>query len=150
VTAQSSVPSVEKRPSDLTWTGRPDAVDLFLFSAAVGLAHRIHYDVEFARGEGLDGVPVHGPLQAAYLSQLVSRWARESGGRLSAMKVRHRRPVLAGQTVVCRATQTDVEDAEGFARGRWLLELSVDGEVCTEGTAETVIPRSTGPAEDGT
>lgn len=131
-----SVPATE-----LTWRTGPDAVDLFLFSAAVGLSHRIHYDIDFARSEGLDGLPVHGPLQAAYLSQLVSRWARQQSGRLSAMMIRHRKPVLAGQELACRATLVEVEELDDASRGHWVLELSVDGTVCTDGTAETLVPR---------
>ena len=47
-----------------------DAVLLFRFSALTYNAHRIHYDREYARGEGYPGLVVHGPLQALLMAEL--------------------------------------------------------------------------------
>jgi 3-methylfumaryl-CoA hydratase len=44
---------------------------LFRYSALVFNAHRIHYDRNYARGEGYGGLVVHGPLIATYLLELV-------------------------------------------------------------------------------
>lgn len=44
-----------------------DARTLFRFSALTWNTHRIHYDSEYAKSEGHDGVLVHGPLQATVL-----------------------------------------------------------------------------------
>lgn len=55
-------------------TRTPDAVDLFMFSSAAWLLHRIHYDLAFAtESDGYPGLVVHGPLQGAYLVQSVER-----------------------------------------------------------------------------
>jgi 3-methylfumaryl-CoA hydratase len=47
-----------------------DPVLLFRFSALTYNAHRIHYDREYARGEGYPGLVVHGPLQALLMAEL--------------------------------------------------------------------------------
>ena len=60
------------------------SVDLFRFSAAVGLSHRIHYDQRYAQHEGHRDILVHGPLLGAHLGELVSAWARQRGGILAA------------------------------------------------------------------
>lgn len=60
-------PDVES-PHALTWTVDAAATLLFRFSAFTFNGHRIHYDLDFARGaEGYAGLLVHGPLQAALL-----------------------------------------------------------------------------------
>jgi hydroxyacyl-ACP dehydratase HTD2-like protein with hotdog domain len=74
-----------------------DAVSLFLFSAACGLTHRIHYDEGYARSEGFDGLPVQGPLQGALIAQVFQEMARQSGRRLAALQIRHVSPAYAGQ-----------------------------------------------------
>ena len=42
---------------------------LFRFSALTYNAHRIHYDRDYARGEGYPGLLVHGPLQALLMAE---------------------------------------------------------------------------------
>ena len=55
---------------DRVRTVEVDAVLLFRFSALTYNAHRIHYDREYARGEGYPGLVVHGPLQALLMAEL--------------------------------------------------------------------------------
>lgn len=94
-------------------TRTPDAVDLFQFSAAIWLTHRIHYDAAYTTEvEGHPAMPVHGPLQAVYLTQLVTR---DLEGRLGArvrvvgFRYRHVAPAYVGQTLVCRGRVTSAE-----------------------------------------
>jgi 3-methylfumaryl-CoA hydratase len=47
-----------------------DPVLLFRFSALTYNAHRIHYDLQYARAEGYPGLVVHGPLQALLMAEL--------------------------------------------------------------------------------
>lgn len=51
----------------------PDEALLFRFSALTFNAHRIHYDLPYARGEGYPALVVHGPLTAVLLADLVMR-----------------------------------------------------------------------------
>jgi hydroxyacyl-ACP dehydratase HTD2-like protein with hotdog domain len=124
---------------------RVDEIDLFLFSAACSLPHRIHYDQEFARSEGLANVPVHGPLQVTWLTQLASEWAVQHGAVLQSSSVRHLKPAYPRELL--RASLT-VADSELEDNGI-VLELRLakeDGTVTTTGTA-TIVPR--GASRDG-
>ena len=51
----------------------PDERLLFRFSALTFNAHRIHYDLPYAQGEGYPALVVHGPLTAMLLADLVTR-----------------------------------------------------------------------------
>ena len=51
----------------------PDERMLFRFSALTFNAHRIHYDLPYAQGEGYPALVVHGPLTAVLLADLVTR-----------------------------------------------------------------------------
>jgi hydroxyacyl-ACP dehydratase HTD2-like protein with hotdog domain len=94
---------------------RPSTVDevtLFLFSAATWVPHRIHYDRDYARAEGHADIVVHGPLQGAYLAELLSEHAHSRGGELASLSYRHRAPAycnddLSCSAIVCRSTATE-------------------------------------------
>ena len=111
----------------------PDAVDLFLYSAAVWVPHRIHYDLEHARAEGHAGLVVPGPLQAAYLARLADDFARGRGGRLRSMSVRHVGTAVAGTPLRCAGEVVEV--AGGRATCELWVERAAGGERTTEGTA---------------
>lgn len=120
---------------------RPDAVDLFLFSAATWLPHRIHYDRDFARSEGLQDLPVQGPLQGAYLGELVGRWARQRGGRLLQLSYCHHAPAYSGEELTCEARRagTAVHGADVVVA----LELTIrdaTGALLTSGDAKARLP----------
>lgn len=119
-----------------------DAVDLFFFSAACWLPHRIHFDPEFARSEGLKTVAVHGPLQAAWLVHLVSEWAGPRGARLASTVVRHVEPAYPGETLRATVTVTSVEqDTESPVITMDLRLTKPDGALATVGTARVVAER---------
>ena len=77
----------------------PDEIELFMFSAALWLPHRIHYDREFARSDGHRGLVVHGPLQVARLLEAASTWSREAGGRIAGAEFRHVAPAVVGDSM---------------------------------------------------
>jgi len=52
------------------WPVTVDPVLLFRFSALTYNAHRIHYDLAYARAERYPGLVVHGPLQALLMAEL--------------------------------------------------------------------------------
>lgn len=77
------------------------AVQLFLFSAATANAHRIHYDLGYARDvEAYPALVVHGPLVAA---QLLGLWERRHGPARR-FAFRALAPLFAGQPVSLRAS----------------------------------------------
>jgi hydroxyacyl-ACP dehydratase HTD2-like protein with hotdog domain len=94
----------EATPGEAVRSFTLDPVSLFLFSAACGLTHRIHYDEEYARREGFDGLPVQGPLQGALISQAFDEIARRSGRRLAALEIRHVAPAYADRELLLRAS----------------------------------------------
>jgi hydroxyacyl-ACP dehydratase HTD2-like protein with hotdog domain len=121
--AGTEIPVVERTP---------DAIDLFMFSGAAWLIHRIHYDLPFTtEHDGHPGLLVHGPLQGTYLVQTAQRFL---GGdaRLSSLTYRHLAPAYLGDELECGGTVTDVHDdridVELFVRKK-------DGTVTTTGTA---------------
>jgi hydroxyacyl-ACP dehydratase HTD2-like protein with hotdog domain len=75
-----------------------DPVRLFLFSALTANAHRIHYDLPYARDvERYDGLVVHGPLLVLGMLEL----ARQHAGHRAVRTVsyRLRSPVFAHELV---------------------------------------------------
>jgi hydroxyacyl-ACP dehydratase HTD2-like protein with hotdog domain len=95
---------------------QPREVELFMFSAATWLTHRIHFDRDYARAEGHPDLVVHGPLQGAYLAQLLSELADQHGGVLASLSYRHHRSAYCAQRLTLRATLTSVtEQEDGFA-----------------------------------
>src|SRR5699024_6415164 len=59
-----------------------DPVLLFRFSALTYNAHRIHYDLTYARAvEGHTGLVVHGPLQALIMAELARSLRPSLDGR---------------------------------------------------------------------
>jgi hydroxyacyl-ACP dehydratase HTD2-like protein with hotdog domain len=95
-------------------TRTPDPVDLFQFSAALWLIHRIHYDQPYTTEvEGHPAMPVHGPLQAVYMSQaVIQHVARRRPGRRARLvryQYRHNAPAYVGNPVTCGGTVTAVD-----------------------------------------
>ncbi|HEX5995820.1 MAG TPA: hypothetical protein VFY84_11820 [Jiangellales bacterium] len=127
----AALPAVGDILEPVTFT--PDAVDLFQFSAAIWLTHRIHYDQPYTTGvEGHPALLVHGPLQAVYLTQVVRR-SLGNGVRFAAITFRHATPVYAGTALTCGGEVTAVDAATGSVTCDVWSELP-DGKRATTGT----------------
>jgi hydroxyacyl-ACP dehydratase HTD2-like protein with hotdog domain len=119
---------------------RPDELELFLFSAALWLPHRIHYDREFAVSDGHRGLVVHGPLQIARLLEAAGAWSREAGGRIASADFRHVSPAVAGDTIRLSLELSDGEAPPDASVLRIAARAGVvcpSGE-CTETTTGTI------------
>jgi hydroxyacyl-ACP dehydratase HTD2-like protein with hotdog domain len=113
-------------------TRTPDAVDLFMFSSAAWLLHRIHYDLPFTtEHDGHPGLVIHGPLQGAYLVQSVERWLGRRA-RLRSVTYRHRAPAYLGEALECGGV-VEAVDGEKVTFDLWVRKA--DGTVTTTGTA---------------
>jgi hydroxyacyl-ACP dehydratase HTD2-like protein with hotdog domain len=112
----------------------PSAVDLFMFSAAAWLLHRIHYDLPFTtEHDGHPGLLIHGPLQGVYLTQSVERWLGPIV-RLRSVDYRHLAPAYLGDSLECGGTLTASDPTTTTIE----LDLWVrkpDGTVTTSGKA---------------
>jgi hydroxyacyl-ACP dehydratase HTD2-like protein with hotdog domain len=121
----------------------PSTVDLFMFSAASWLTHRIHYDADYARSEGYQRPVVQGPMQGAYLSQLLFRFAQQNRGRLRDMTYRHEGIALAGQPLVVEARVTQLVPRGSDSLAELALRITDDGgTVLTSGEATVWLPGS--------
>jgi 3-methylfumaryl-CoA hydratase len=82
----------------------PDAVLLFRYSAAAGVSHRIHYDLEYTKKvEGYPNLIVHGPLQATLLADLA---ARHLGRSLRSFEFRMFKPAFVDIPFYCVASES--------------------------------------------
>ena len=102
---QLSLPCpADKAPDGEVW--QPSEVNLFRFSAATFNAHRIHYDLPYARDvEGYPALVVHGSFTAARLAALAER-----KGPLASFAFRAKAPLFLGQPVYLRRlSETEVE-----------------------------------------
>jgi hydroxyacyl-ACP dehydratase HTD2-like protein with hotdog domain len=112
----------------------PTAVDLFMFSAAAWLLHRIHYDLPFTtEHDGHPGLLIHGPLQGVYLTQSVERWLGPVV-RLRSVNYRHLAPAYLGDSLECGGTVTNSDVATGTIElGLWVRKS--DETLTTSGKA---------------
>ena len=116
-----------------------DAVELFRFSAATWNAHRIHFDPEFARSEGLPGSVVQAHLHGAWLAQ-VARTVAGPGARLQRLAWSNRAPVAAGEMVTVNAIVAAVDETDGVPSVTMdLVESNAAGAKCVTGSATVVL-----------
>jgi 3-methylfumaryl-CoA hydratase len=98
------------RQADWDWRFAPDSVMLMMFSALTANAHRIHYDVPYARDvEGYPGLLVHGPLMAMMLGE-VARSERPER-EIASIGVRALRPMYLTDPASIRRTATTADGA---------------------------------------
>jgi hydroxyacyl-ACP dehydratase HTD2-like protein with hotdog domain len=112
----------------------PSIAELFLYSAVIWNAHRIHYDRDYAvNTEGHAGLLITGPLQGDWLCQTVTDWLGEDG-TLERFAFSHRQPATLGETLTAGGRIV----AKDAATGRVTLELALRngaGDLVTPGEA---------------
>jgi len=119
---------------------RPTPVSLFMFSAAIWMPHRLHYDLEFARSVGLKNIIVHGPLQIGYLIQMITNWLGENG-TLKKLSYRHHASAFPGDELTCKGVIAATREEGG--KGCVDIELTLenqDKDLLVSGTATVIIP----------
>ncbi|MBI4339282.1 MAG: dehydratase [Chloroflexi bacterium] len=121
----------------------PSSQQLVKYAGASGDFYQIHYDVEFARRNGLPGVIVHGALKNAFLAQLMTDWIGEHGA-LRKLSCQYRGMDVPGDTLTCKGTVT-----RKYQEGdRYLVECDIwlengKGERTTPGSATVGLPSRT-------
>ena len=124
-TAAATVPCPTAPPGAFSRQVLPDPVLLFRFSALTGNAHRIHYDLTYARQqEGYPGLVVHGPLQAIWL---IGHLQQELAIVPTRFEYRAHRPAIAGRPL----------RLEGWKEGPLvrLRTVDADGALCMSAEA---------------
>jgi len=115
---------------------QPTYAHLFMFSAATWNRHMIHYNTEYARGDGLEDVAVHRALIGNYLAQVLTHWLGNDG-RLRTLEWSVRSSAKPGDRLRCGGRIKEKHQV-----GDELIvvcELSVaqeDGQLVAPGTAE--------------
>jgi 3-methylfumaryl-CoA hydratase len=117
-----------------------DAVELFLYNAALWNAHRIHFDHPYAtQVEGHAGLVIAGPLLGDYLTQVAVEWMGDAGQLLS-VEYSNRRVAYIGEVLqaVGKVSAVDHDQSEVSVE---LAILNGAGEVTTPGSAVIRLPR---------
>lgn len=114
--------------ADGAWTmpRRPEPPLLFRFSAVTFNAHRIHYDLPYARDvEGYPGLVVQGPLTAMTTAGLVEQ---RTGRRLAAYEFKATAPMFAGlgATTVVTPPAADGTGTAQVVRNDGAVAMRVD------------------------
>ncbi|RDH75056.1 hypothetical protein DVS77_28325 [Mycolicibacterium moriokaense] len=108
------------------------AAQLVRYAGAARDYSGIHYDVDYARRRGFDGVIVHGFLKAAFLAELGKDWTGGDAWYRS-FGARYTGTDLVGAPITCRGRVTDLD----VAAGQITLELwteNVHGRTSTTAT----------------
>lgn len=112
--------------------------DIVLFAGISGDTNPIHINEEFASQTMFSGRIAHGMLTAAFISTVLGTRLPGPGAIYVSQSVRFKAPVRAGDTVVCRATVTDLVPAK--KRATLTTVVSVGNKVVLEGEAVLMVP----------
>ncbi len=113
---------------------------LVMWAAGSGDMYPIHYDKDFAAGNGLPGVIVHGALKNAFLGQMLHDWIGDAG-KIKKYSCQYRGMDVPGQDIICRGVITN-KTQEG---GKNLVDLDIwtekaSGEKTSPGKATVILP----------
>ncbi len=113
---------------------------LVMWAAASGDFYQIHYDKDFAKETGLNGLIVHGALKHAFLGQLLHDWAGDEG-QVKKFGCQYRGMDEPKQDIVCHGviTKKYQEGEQNF------IELDVwtenpKGQKTSPGVAVVTLP----------
>lgn len=124
----------------------PTTQQLVKYAGASGDFYQIHYDKDFAKGTGLEGVIIHGALKNAFLGQLVTDWIGE-WGTLKKLSVQYRGMDVPGDKLTCKGKVSKKHENAG----QLLVDLEIwvengKGEKTTPGSATVALPSKNRPA----
>ena len=118
----------------------PTTQQLVKYAGASGDYYQIHYDKDFAAGNGLDGVILHGALKNAFLGQLMTQWMGPEG-TLKKLSCQYRGMDFPDQTITGKGTVTRKYQDQGqnlVDCDIWLENPT--GEKTTPGKATVTLP----------
>ncbi len=113
---------------------------LVRWAGASGDFYQIHYDKDFALGNDLPGLIIHGAMKSAWLGQLLGDWVGEEG-LVKSYGCSYRGMDVPGDALICKGTvtKTYVEGGENLAACEIWLENS-KGDKTTPGTGVVALP----------
>jgi len=118
----------------------PTTRQLVMWAGAVGDYMPIHYDQEYARSRGLEGVIVHGQLVGAFLGQLMTDWVGGQG-RLRKLSCSYKGMNYPGEAITLRGKvlRKYIRGGEHFVECSLWAE-NPKGEKTASGAATVVLP----------
>ena len=124
----------------LTLVKEPTTQQLVKYAGASGDYYQIHYDKDFAAGNGLDGVILHGALKNAFLGQLMTQWMGPEG-TVKKLSCQYRGMDFPDQTITGKGMVTRKYQDQGqnlVDCDIWLENPT--GEKTTPGKATVALP----------
>lgn len=118
----------------------PTTRQLVQYAGASADYYEIHYDKDFAQGNGLEGCILHGALKSAFLGQLMTQWAGPLGA-LKRLSCQYRGMDFPGRAITARGSITRKYQADG----QCLVDCQIwlengEGQRTTPGSATVVLP----------
>ena len=112
--------------------------DIVLFCGISGDTNPIHLNKEYAARTRFKGTIAHGMLSASLISTVLGTKLPGPGAIYISQNCRFRAPVRAGDTVIARATVTDLVPQK--TRASLETTCTVAGQVVIEGEALMLVP----------
>ena len=111
------------------------ARELFIYAAATWDPYPGHYDPTFAQSQGFKDVYLDGPMNAAFMVQLITDWVGIHG-TLRKLGLSYRAMVFPGDRLTCtgKVTKKYAEDGVDFIECEIQLR-NQDGETVAQGRA---------------
>jgi len=107
------------------------------FAEVSGDFNPLHMDEAYAARSPFRGRIVHGALVASFISCVLGNHLPGPGAVFAGMTMRFERPVRIGDTVICRATVTEIDVRA--RRVKLACVCAVDGQTCMEADAEVIV-----------
>ena len=104
------IPTIKKNPT---------TQQLVKYAGASGDFYQIHYDMEYAKNNGLPGVILHGALKNAFLGQLITDWIGTSG-KLKMLEVQYKGMDLPGTPDYAKGIVSKIIDENNINCDLWL------------------------------
>ena len=124
------IPTIKKNPT---------TQQLVKYAGASGDFYQIHYDMEYAKNNGLPWVILHGALKNAFLGQLITDWIGTSG-KLKMLEVQYKGMDLPGTPVYAKGIVSKIIDENNIDCDLWLETES--GDKTTIGKATIQLPKN--------
>jgi len=121
-------------------TDKPTSQRLVMWAAASGDFYQIHYDKDFALGNGLPERITHGALKHALLGRLVHQWAGDEG-RVKKVACQYRGMDIVNEDVICHGVvKRKYQDGNENLVELELWTETPQGQKTTPGTAVVALP----------
>ena len=118
----------------------PTTRQLVQYAGASGDFYEIHYDKDFAQGNGLPGPILHGALKSAFLGQFMTQWMGPLG-TLKRLGCQYRGMDVPGEPITARGkVEKKYRD-----QGEMLVDCTIwlensQGQTTTPGSATVALP----------